>query len=94
MKAEHISIALTLEQIPNVGATTASLLRDAGIATPAELGDIDPTWLYSKICQLTRKTHDRRLLYILYAAVDFAKGNAPRHWSEYRADAEQVPVND
>lgn len=88
MKAEHISITLTLEQIPNVGATTANLLREAGISTPDELKSVDPSWLYDKICQLTRKTQDKRLLCILYSAADFAQGNAPRHWSEFRGAAD------
>lgn len=92
MKAEHISIALTLEQIPNVGASTASLLREAGIVTPGELVGVDPVWLYDKICQLTRRTHDQRLLCILFAATDFAKGNAPQHWSRFQAETVQASI--
>ena len=85
MKAEHISIALTLVQVPNIDEEIAALLHDAGVTLPAELADADPHWLYDKICQITRKTHDRRLLFVLQAAVDFARGNAPKHWTEFRA---------
>ncbi len=85
MKAEHISIALELEQIPNVGDKTARLLRQAGIHKPAELAAMDAYHLYDKICQITRVTQSPQLLDVLLAAVDFANGGAPRHWSGYTA---------
>ena len=62
MKAEHISIASHLEDIPHIGPAVASLLRDAGIREPLDLKDTDAVWLYNKICQITRKTHSPQLL--------------------------------
>lgn len=83
MKAEHISIASKLEDIPNVGKVCAGLLRVCGIEKPDQLKDADPLFLYDKICQLTRKTHPVRLLDVLISAVSFANGRAPQHWSEF-----------
>jgi len=83
MKAEHISIALELEQIPNVGAKTARLLNDIGICKPTDLIGKDSYLLYDKICQITQHTHDPRLLDILLAAANFVAGNPPVHWSEF-----------
>lgn len=90
MKAEHISIASRLEDIPNVGPVSAGLLRVCGIEKPAELRDADPMFLYDKICQLTRKTHPPRLLDVLMSAVSFANGSAPQHWSSFSHERETL----
>ncbi len=78
MKAEHISIALRLEDIPHIGSKVASLLREAGIEEPLELQNQDAVWLYNKICSITRQNHNLQLLDRLLAAIDFASGGAPR----------------
>ncbi len=78
MKAEHISIAHKLEDIPHVGLKTATLLREAGVTKPAELSGMDALWLYNKICSITRKNHGLRLLDTLLAATDFAAGSSPK----------------
>lgn len=83
MKAEHISIALELEQLPNVGRKTASLLRDIGVTSPSDLAGKNSYLLYDKICQVTRQSQDIRLLDILLSAADFVQGNSPQHWSEF-----------
>lgn len=88
MKAEHISIASKLEDIPNVGPVCAGLIRVCGIEKPDELRDADPLYLYDKICQLTRKTHPVKLLDVLMSAVSFANGRAPQHWSEFSQQRE------
>ena len=93
MKAEHISIAHELEQIPNLGSKTANLLRSIGIVKPADLVNEEAYGLYDKICQITRKTHDLRLLDILLSATDFAQGGSPRHWSEYSAQRHRMLQN-
>ena len=90
MKAEHISIASRLEDIPNVGPACAGLLRVCGIQKPQELRDADPLFLYDKICQLTRKTHPFRLLDVLLSAVSFANGDAPRHWSSFSSQRKHL----
>lgn len=89
MKAEHISFALSLEQLPNIGRKTARLLRDVGINSPAELKEIDCYQLYDKICQVTKQTHDPRLLDILLSAADFIEGNSPKHWSYFSTQRKQ-----
>lgn len=83
MKAEHISIASKFEDMPNVGPAVASLLRDAGYSNPQELDGEDAKWLYDKICQITRTTHNPQLLDRLLSAIDFAAGNPPKSLGEF-----------
>lgn len=90
MKAEHISIALKLEQIPNIGNKTARLLKDIGVSSPSDLLDADCYYLYDKICQVTQQTHDPRLLDILLSALHFVEGNAPKHWSEFTPQRKEI----
>lgn len=78
MKAEHISIALKLEDIPHIGRRVAALLREAGIQKPEDLKGHDALWLYNKICSITAHNHSLQLLDRLLAATDFADGGAPR----------------
>ncbi len=90
MKAEHISIAHKLEDIPHVGVKTATLLREAGVTEPADLSDTDALWLYNKICSITRRTHGLRLLDILLAATDFANGSSPKPLVYFRKQREGI----
>jgi len=90
MKAEHISIAHSLEQIPNIGDKTARLLNDIGVLQPIDLIDKDSYVLYDKICQVTKKTHDPRLLDILLSAAHFVAGNPPRHWSDFTQQRKSI----
>lgn len=84
LKAEHISIALALEDVPNIGRSTAKLLRECGVISPADLVGVDAGFLYDKICQITRKTHNITLLDVLLSAVHFAEGHPPRHHRHFR----------
>ena len=90
MKAEHISIAQQLEDIPHIGPRVASLLRDVGIQKPAQLGDKDALWLYNKICRVTLHTHNPLLLDRLLAAIDFAAGHAPKPLVHFRKERERL----
>lgn len=84
MKAEHISIALALEDVPNIGRRTANLLRECGVMNPADLKGADAGFLYDKICQITRKTHSITLLDVLLSGVHFAEGHPPRHYRHFQ----------
>jgi len=78
MKAEHISIAQQLEDIPHVGDKVAALIRGAGVERPSDLEGLDALWLYNKICNITRTTHSLQLLDRLLAAIAFADGGSPK----------------
>ncbi len=93
MKAEHISIASRLEDMPNIGPAVASLLRDAGIHEPTDMAGQDALWLYDKICQITRQTHSTQLLDRLLSAVDFADGHSPKKLEEFVAKRNAL-IND
>lgn len=97
MKAEHISIAQSLEDIPHVETRTAMLLRDAGVLEPEDLRELDALWLYNKICSITRQNHGVWLLDILLAAIDFANGSSPKQLTVFSKKRETViasrPIN-
>jgi len=90
MKAEHISIAQRLEDVPHIGPQVASLLRDVGIQHPVQLKDQDALWLYNKICRVTRRTHSPLLLDRLLAAIDFSAGHAPKPLITFRRERERL----
>jgi len=90
--AEHISIALVLEDVPHIGESIAALLRDAGIQTPQELENQDAVWLYNKICNLTRQTHSLKLLDRLLAAIDFAQGGSPKSLKVFSKQREALDL--
>lgn len=92
MKAEHISIALELEDIPHIGEKAAMLLRDAGFKTPADLKGQDALWIYNKICNITHQTHSLQLLDRLLAATDFADGGAPKPLRVFSIQREAMPL--
>ena len=92
MKAEHISIALKLEDIPHIGRRAAALLREAGIHKPEELKGQDALWLYNKICSITASNHNLQLLDRLLAATDFADGGAPRPLRVFSKQRESMQV--
>lgn len=83
MKAEHISIALTLSQIPHIDDSLSALLEQIGVASPPDLVAADADWLYDKLCQITRSTQPRNVLFKLRAAVHFANGHSPQHWKHF-----------
>lgn len=92
MKAEHISIAQELEDIPHIGEKAAALLRDAGVQKPLDLEGLDALWLYNKICSITHTTHNIQLLDRLLAAVEFASGGSPKPLRTYSTQREAMDL--
>ena len=58
-----------LEDIPNIGPSTAADLRQLGIITPADLRGRDRYALYDDLCRITGKRHDPCMLDTFIAAV-------------------------
>jgi hypothetical protein len=84
-KARHIELATRFEDLPNVGKAMASDFRRLGLAHPRELASRDPLELYERISRIDGVRHDPCVLDTFRAAVDFARGGAPRPWWEFTA---------
>ena len=77
MKARHPDDARDLEDIPNVGPSTASDLRGIGIVQPHQLVGQDPHALYRRVNAATGQRHDPCLCDCFIAAVRFMEGGGP-----------------
>jgi hypothetical protein len=86
MKADHISRARRLQDLPNIGPAMAGDLTRLGIASPAELAGRDPMELYRRLEALTGSRQDPCVLDTFMAAVAFAEGGPPLPWWAFTAD--------
>jgi hypothetical protein len=75
-----------LEEIPNIGPSIASDLRQLGITSPSELLSRDPYAMYDDLCRITGQRHDPCLLDTFIAAVRFMEGEPKKPWWKYSAE--------
>lgn len=75
-----------LEQLPNVGPSTAEDLRLIGIARPCDLIRQDPFALYEKLCRETGVRHDPCVIDVFISVVRFMNGEPARPWWAYTAE--------
>lgn len=75
-----------LEDLPNVGAKVATLLRRLGIDTPAALRGRDPYALYDALNAASGEVHDPCVLDTFIALTRFMAGEAARPWWAYTAE--------
>ena len=61
-----------LQEIPGVGPSIASDLRELGIEQVADLDGGDPQELYERLCALRGVHQDRCVLYVFRGAVYYA----------------------
>lgn len=61
-----------LQEIPGVGPSIASDLRDLGVRRVADLRGADPERLYEQLCALRGAPVDRCVLYVFRCAVYYA----------------------
>ncbi len=88
-KAANAAECKRLEQLPNIGPSLATDLRDVGIAQPHELLGKDAYALYRQLCLLRGTRQDPCVLDTFMAAVDFMSGAAPQPWWAYTAERKQ-----
>ena len=74
-----------LEDVPNIGPSLASSLRQIGIERPRDLVGRDPCQLYQSLCRVTRTRQDPCVLDVFIAAVRFMEGAPARPWWHYTA---------
>src|SRR5471030_2277527 len=79
-----------LEDIPNVGPSIASDLRQLGITMPAELLGRDPYAMYDDLCRITGQSHDPCLLDTFIAAVRYMEGGPKKPWWKYTAERKKT----
>ena len=79
-----------LEDIPNVGPSIASDLRQLGITTPSELPGRDPYAMYDDLCRITDQHHDPCVLDTFIAAVRYMEGSPKKPWWKYTAERKSV----
>lgn len=69
-----------LQQIINVGPSTAEDLKQIGIRKPQQLIGKDPFDLYEKICAHSGEFNDPCVLDVMISSVEYMEGNRPRKW--------------
>ena len=90
MKRIRRSAITQLEDLPNVGAAIAALLRKAGIDCPQDLADQDPYALYDHLNKTTGTRHDPCVLDTFIAAVRFMSGKPSKPWWKYTAERKRT----
>ena len=88
-KAAHAAECARLEQLPNIGPSLATDLRDVGITQPRDLVGKDAYELYLQLCHVRGTRQDPCVLDTFMAAVDFMSGAAPQPWWAYTAERKQ-----
>lgn len=81
---------VSFEELPNVGPSIASDLRQLGFVSPIELAGQDPYALYDRLCALTRTRQDPCIADVFIAAVRFMEGSPARAWWHYTAERKRV----
>ncbi len=75
-----------LEQLPNVGPTTARYFQRVGISRPMHLVGRDPYALYEELCRVAGVQYDPCVLDQFISAVRFMGGETARPWWEYTTE--------
>lgn len=83
MKTVNRSEITDLQQIPNIGPSTAANLRQIGVSSPQDLVGKDPYAMFDELCRTTGVRHDPCLLDTFIAAVRFMAGEPAKPWWNY-----------
>jgi len=84
-KARHAAECIELEQLPNIGPSLATDLRDLGLAQPQQLRGQDALALYRRLCELRGRRQDPCVLDTFISAIEFMDGGEPRPWWQFTA---------
>ena len=75
-----------LEEIPNIGPSSAEDLRLVGVYQPQDLIGLDPYEMYEELCRKTGKRHDPCVIDVFISAVRFMEGEPKRPWWAYTSE--------
>ncbi len=82
--------AQRLEDIPNIGKSTASDLRGLGIQTPQQLAARDPLKTYLALSDSMGHRHDPCVLYTLMAARHYLKSGEAIPWWKFTEQGKKL----
>lgn len=80
------TVAIRLEDLPNIGPSIAGDLRGIGVQYPRDLIGRDPYALYDALCTSTGVRHDTCVLDVFLSAVRLMEGAPARPWWHYTAE--------
>ena len=75
-----------LTALPNVGARTAEVLGQLGVARPGDLIGRDPVAMYREFCRRSGVRQDPCVADVFIAVVRFMEGDEPKPWWAYTAE--------
>ncbi len=75
-----------LEEIPNIGPSLATDLRQVGVERPRELVGKNPYALYEALCDATGIRQDPCVLDAFISAVRYMEGAPARPWWRYTSE--------
>ncbi len=85
-KAEHVSEARRLIDIPNIGVSLAADLESAGVQTPADVKRMNVLKTYEALAGPMGKRHDPCVLDTFMAAKKFMNGGPKQPWWNFTAE--------
>ena len=72
-----------LQEIINIGPSTAEDLSRIGIQKPQQLIGKNPFGLYQEICAQSGEFNDPCVLDVMISSVEYMEGKRPRKWWDY-----------
>jgi hypothetical protein len=79
-----------LEDLPNVGPSTAGDLRSLGITRPAQLVGRDPYVMYDHLCARTGVRQDPCVYDVFLSVVRYMEGAPARPWWHYTTERKRT----
>lgn len=79
-----------LEDLPNIGKSIASDLRDIGILLPQQLAGRDPLATYIELGAVMGQRHDPCVLYTLMSVQHFFKSGEALPWWTFTGEGKKL----
>lgn len=79
-----------LEELPNIGKSIASHLRQIGINKPKELIGKNPFDLHQKLCKKVKKKVDPCVIDVFMSAIDFMEGGKAKPWWNFTKKRKEI----
>ncbi len=79
-----------LEDLPNIGKTTADNLRLIGIHAPEQLRDQDAYEMYVMLCDKTGQRQDPCVIDVFLSIVHFMRGGEAKPWWVFTAERKKA----
>ena len=89
-KVSKATLAIQLEQIPNIGKAVVKDLHLLGITRPQQLQGKDGLKLYDKLNKLSGVRHNPCMADTLLAAVDFMNGGSSKPWWKFTTQRKKI----